>query len=405
VIDGWLQVPVGRRSTDWLTARPERTVIAVVHTVAGLGHLVDALELLEVDPRIQVVFTQAPDLFNNGVARMLDGLDTVVVPWRQAMATPFDLAIVSDTAGVHELDAPVLLVPHGVMNNKLAPAALAGVDNELVVGMAAAWLTRFGRLVPAAMALSHDELLAVLHRQCPEALTVARVVGDLCLDRLNASHGTRKHYRQRLGIGQEQVLVALSSTWGPNSLFGRWQRHVYELAAQLPPEHVAVAVMHPALWYGHGPRQVKAWLREACRGGLRIVEPLDWRALVVASDVLIGDHGSVTVYAAATGVPVLQIDDAPEAVKGGSAGSLLARSAMKLAIDRPLTEQLTEVMEGYEPSRHEAIRRRVTSRPEQAASLLRSLMYRLLDLEEPPGAVCADPVSLPMVRGERASDG
>jgi hypothetical protein len=293
VTDGWLRIPVDPTAGDWLTVRTERTVLAIVHTLAGAVHIQDAVEQIESDPRIQVVFTQAPDLFSHRVGAFLDRLDGVTIPWQQAVHTRFDLAVVADTAEVHELRAPILLVPHGVMNNKLAPPALAGVSGDLVVGLAAPWLTRFGNLVPAAVALSHDYLIDVLALQCPPALAVARVVGDLCLDRLVASRANAERYREQFGVAQGQVLVAMSSTWGPYSLFGQWKNEVYEAAAALPPEYSAVAVMHPALWFGHGPRQIARWLATAHRNGLRLVDPLTWRALIAAADVLVGDHGSL----------------------------------------------------------------------------------------------------------------
>jgi hypothetical protein len=136
-----------------------------------------------------------------------------------------------------------------------------------------------------------------------------------------------------------------------------------------------------------------AWLAKACRDGLRLVHPLDWRAVVAAADVLIGDHGSATVYAAAAGVPVLRVGDAPESVKTGSAVARLAQFALRLSSDRSLADQLQETMKIFGQETHRAISERVTSRPHQAAELMRSLMYRLLALPEPVGQARPTPVN------------
>ncbi|MEN3303824.1 MAG: hypothetical protein V7603_26 [Micromonosporaceae bacterium] len=394
----WLEVPVGWDAHRWVTARTERTVVAVAHTVASSGHLLDAVELLERDPRIQVVFTQAPDRFSNGLGDLLRDLGAVVIPWHQAIQCEFDLALAADSAGAHRLRAPCLRLPHGVMHNKLAPAALGGPASGQVVGLAAPWLTWYGRLVPASVALSHVDHRQVLARQCPQALPVARVVGDLCLDRLLASRALRQRYRRALGVADTQTLLMVSSTWGPHSLFATSRAVLGRLLAQLPQgSYAVVAALHPALWFGHGPRQVTAWLHEARRQGLGMVEPLGWRALAAAADVAIGDHGSATLYAAAAGVPVLRTPGAPESVRAGTAVAVLARLAPALAASgAALPRQLARAAAAFGPAARESVAARVTSEPGRAAPLLRTEMYRLLRLPEPVPVAEAAPV--PVVR-------
>lgn len=392
----WLRVPVGPDAGRWVTSRTQRTVLAVVHTVAGAGHLLDAIELLECDPRVQVVFAQAPDVLSNGVATLLRGLGAVVVPWHQAVRSRFDLAVATDAAGVHELHAPVLFLPHGVMNNKRAPGAPGGPDTDLVVGLAQPWLTWYGRLVAAAVALSHADLIGVLARQCPQALPVAQVVGDLCLDRLTTSRAVRERYREALEVADGQTLVAVSSTWGPQSLFARFPGLTNDLLSALPGQRFVVAVgLHPAVWYGHGPRQVLAWLRDQRRDGLVVADPVSWRGLVAAADVVVGDHGSATVYAAAAGVPVLRAPWAHDSVRLGSAVAALSKVAPALTDAESLPRQLDAAVTAFADAAGaagEAVAARVSSRPGDAARLLRSQMYRLLDLSEPRSAAETLPV-------------
>lgn len=395
VPEDWLRVPVGPDAERWVTARPQRTVLAVAQMVAGAGHLLDAVELLECDQRIQVVFTQAPNVFSNGVSTLLRDLNAAVIPWHQAVRSRFDLAVATDAPAIHELRTPILRLPHGVMNNKRAPASTSGPDSDLVVGLAAPWLTWYGRVVPAAVALSHVDLMGVLARQCTQALPVAQVVGDLCLDRLVASRAMRSHYRRALGVADGQTVVAVCSTWGPQSLFARFPTLPGDVLAALPGERYAVTVgLHPAAWFGHGPRQVLAWLREQRRGGLRVCEPVHWRGLVAAADLVIGDHGSSTLYAAAAGVPVLRTPWASDSVRTGSAVAALAETAPMLTDTRPLRWQVDAAMATYTDQTRQSVASRVTSHPGEAARLLRTQMYRLLDLAEPIGEATAAPVGV-----------
>jgi hypothetical protein len=399
--EDWLQVPVGPDAQRWVTARTRRTVLAVVHTVAGAGHLLDALELVEGDPRVQVVFSQAPDVFRDGVPALLRKLEAVVVPWHQAVRSRFDLAVATDAAGLPELPTPVLFLPHGVMNNKRAPAGLSGPDNDLVVGLSAPWLTWYGRVVPARVALSHVDLLAVLARQCRPALPAARVVGDLCLDRIVASRAAGRRYREALGVADGRTVVAVCSTWGPHSLFARYPSLLGKLLSTLRRDRYAVVVgLHPAVWFGHGPRQVLAWLREQRRDGLLVVDPVSWRGMVAAADVVVGDGGSATVYAAASGVPALRTPWAADSVRAGSAVAALAAVAPAITGTEPVRCQLEAAIaaSGDQPGR--VLAARVTSRPGEAAQLLRAQLYQLLRLAEPAGAAGAAPVGAARLVGE-----
>ena len=115
----WRQVPVGPGAGRWITRTGCKTVLMVVHTVTMGQRLTKLLPLFETDQRVQVVFTAGPHAFGNGVARLLRRLDGVVIPWEQATETPFDLALAAGYPSVHELRAPLIIVPHGAAYNKL----------------------------------------------------------------------------------------------------------------------------------------------------------------------------------------------------------------------------------------------------------------------------------------------
>lgn len=122
-----------------------------------------------------------------------------------------------------------------------------------------------------------------------------------------------------------------------------------------------------------------------------------WRAALVASDVVIGDYGSVTSYAAAIGAPVMLAASLPEGnVRHGSLSEAIALRAPRLRLDRRLTDQLCIVAEPQKGTTGRGpIAELITSRPGEASAILRRTMYRLLGLSEPLRAVSAAPVPLP----------
>jgi hypothetical protein len=163
-----------------------------------------------------------------------------------------------------------------------------------------------GRVVPAAIVLPHREWRRQLRRSCPEALPAAVIGGDPAYDRLVASMPHRERYRRALGVGGEERLVVVSSTWGPRSLHARHPELPSRLLTEASRTRYRVAVvLHPNIWHHHGSWQVRAWYADCLRRRVVLIPPEDWRGVLVAADRVIGDHGSVTYYAASVSVPTV----------------------------------------------------------------------------------------------------
>jgi hypothetical protein len=393
----WLRVPVGIDAPRWVTRGRCRQVLAVVHTVTSGQRLLEAVELVESDPRVQVTFSQAPDTFSAGVADFLRSTRGVVLSWEQATRERFDLALAASYGSLHLLHAPLLLMPHGAGYGKSVSVG----DEPMVYGLDSQRLMHNGVVLPAAVVLSHEDQREVLRRQCPQALDVAVVAGDPCYDRMVASLPRRDAYREALGVTPGQRLLVVTSTWGLDSLFARFEDFLPRLLEELAAHDYRVAAMlHPAGWFAHGVRQVEAWLAECRDAGLIVVQPeVDWRAAVVAADQVVADHGSIGVYAASIGTPVVLAEPPVSAVlSDGSAQELLQRVAPRLTFDRPLLAQFDDAARGA-PALGELMRERLTSRPGGSAAELRGAMYRLLDLEEPGRHRAPTPVPAPVGGG------
>jgi hypothetical protein len=395
----WRQVPVGLDAERWITRTGCKTVLVVVHTVTTGQRIVDVVRLLESDLRIQVVFTAAPDVFSNGVSDLLRDFGGVVISWDQATRMAFDLALAAAYGSVHELHAPLIVLPHGAGYNKLAVRRSMGgaVAGRGVYGLDPQSIVRGGSVVPTAIVLSHKADLGLLGRQCPEALPVALVVGDPCYDRVLASYPHRAMYRRALEVSETHKLVVTVSTWGSRSLFGQAIDVLDRMLAELPPnEYRIITLMHPNVWFGHGPRQVRAWLTGAVERGLRLVPPSsDWLGALIAADLVVGDHGSVAVYGAAAKVPVILAGFPGDDVSPASASALLAASAPRLREDRAIAGQLADAQAGYRTAVSELVAARITSEPGRFNQNMRRLMYRLLGLSQPATIPTMPPAGVP----------
>ncbi|BAG19020.1 MULTISPECIES: hypothetical protein [Streptomyces] len=393
-------VPVRLDVDRWATRRTRRKILAVVHTVTAGQRLLEAVRLLEGDARVQVFFTQAPDVFSHGVGPFLERLGGLVLPWHQAVQLPFDLAVAAAHGGLQELHAPVIVLPHGVGHNKLIPAGQRGrpVAGRGIYGLDRQWLIQDGRLVPESIVLAHHEDLTRLGRACPEALPAAEVVGDPCSDRITASLPQRALYRDALGVGARQQLVTVCSTWGPGSLLGRQWELLERLVEELPREDFRVALLlHPHVWNAHGEWQIRSWLAGLVGSGLLVIsQHADWVGALVAADHVVGDHGSVSLYGAMTGVPVLMGDVPDGDLDPASPAAELASLAPQLHADRPLDRQLARAAAAYRAERYAQVTARITSEPGRFAVRMRALIYRKLRLRAPAARPRTDHAPLPV---------
>ncbi|WP_306438532.1 hypothetical protein [Streptomyces sp. WY228] len=173
-----------------------------------------------------------------------------------------------------------------------------------VFGLAPEWLLSNGAPLADALVLSHPEQFDRLAAACPEALPTAVLAGDPCFDRMLSARPYRERFRRALGVRRGQRLVLLNSTWSSQSLLGDGGGDgdgegpgddvlpslLPRLASELPADEYRVAaVLHPNIWHGHGPGQIRAWLDRARRSGLTLIDPLkNWRQALVAADLVIG---------------------------------------------------------------------------------------------------------------------
>jgi hypothetical protein len=401
----WVQGPFGLDADKGATVGTQRTVLAVVHSVVTGARLADVLPVLSSDRRVQVVFTTAPSLFPGGVDDHLRDMGVAPIPWQQAVRERFDLAIAAGSGQLEKLHAPVVLMPHGTGFGKYparwpadglaAPRHAHGTERQQLV--------YHGRVVPAAILVAHQDRVGQLRRSCPEAIPAVIVAGDPSYDRLVSSLPLRAAYRRALGVRDDQKLVVVISTWGTGSLLAQAPGLLPRLVAELPSSRYrVVASLHPDAWYWHGSWQVKAWHADCVRDGLTLLPASEgWRAALVAADLVIGDHGSASVYAASLGVPVLLAAFSRDDVPPGSPAALLGKIAPRLRDGLPLLPQLELAAAIYRPERYLGLRERVTAVPGRAGQVIRQVLYRQLRLPEPPGIPVTEPVPLPPLCAER----
>jgi len=326
-----------------------------------------------------VVFTfNDTSPFSDGVSAMLRHAGARLVPWSQLPDLRFDAVVTaSENTELQAIDAPVLVLQHGVGFHKDLPNSRG--DGRRLAGTVRAADLRGRRVL---IAVTHPQQTAQLAEMEPEAAENAVVVADPMLERMRASRLLRHRYQAALGIGDRR-LVVVSSTWGQQSLIGRWPDLPARLLAGLDADAYRVAtVLHPNVTSGHGGLQLRLWLGAARDAGLLMVPPdAGWQAMLAAADCVVGDHSSMSLLAAGAGVPLLLAPLADEVVSGTPMTSL-SRSARRLDIQLPLAQQVADTISGYATGQYaDAVDATFAVPP--VARPLRELLYELLGLPEP----------------------
>jgi hypothetical protein len=384
----------------WDTIHSDRTVLLVARTLTSATRLLDVLDIFRGDFRVRPVFTVDDGTRSGaGVRELLQAAGVPrIVPWSALPSRDgYHLAITaSEQIDLDTISSTVVVLPHGVGFNKYVPDGETG--GRRIAGVPPTAALRTGRV---RLVLSHPDQQAQLAATHPDIVGQAVVTGDPTFDRLRANLAHRTRYRDALDAGNRTV-VMLSSTWGTESAFGRWRELLGQLLAVLPTdEYRVVAALHPNIWSRHNPATIRTWLADCLDSGLRLLPPeRGWQATLVAADLVIGDHGSNTLLAAALGKPILLAAFGPaDEVVPGTPVAEFGRMTPRLDPTRSLQSQLDKAVTEHNPHDYAPIVARTFAHVGEASNRLRELVYRELQLSLPAGPALlrrfAEPAAMP----------
>ncbi|MGJ5898020.1 translation initiation factor 2 [Streptomyces sp. V2] len=353
-------------------------VLFAARSAVALYRLLDVVPVFAGDPRITRCFTLVPGSdFGVDALAIVDALGGRIVPWEQAREEVYDLVVSASPKGeLAQLAGTHVLLPHGAGFSKTIRAEGSA---DSASGLDPVYLSR----APIALhAMAHPGQVARLASAAPHAATRAGVVGDPTLERLLASRTLRDRYRAALGTGS-RTLLALTSTWGPESLLSRHPDLPAELAAQLPYDEYQLAlIVHPNEHSRLGTYDLTERLSPALDAGLVLAAPREeWASTLVAADALVTDHGSTALYfAALDDRPVLAATDGGPELIPGSPMDVLLRAVPELS----RTTALPEALRAYRPGATGPATDAAFAHRGRALDRLRAELYDLLGLTPPP---------------------
>ena len=367
----------GVDESRWQTRSPRHTVVLAGRTTTSTIRLLETMWFFGADDRVRLRFTvNDTSRFSVGAREVLGAAGVRrLIPWPTIRETRYGLLVsASENLDFHELhdDQRVIVLPHGIGFNKMVPSA----DGPRLAGLPPVDALRSGRVT---VVLAHPDQRDQLLAACPEIDGHTVVTGDPTYDRLLGSLRLAEHYRHDLGTGDRR-LVFLSSTWGGQSQLGRARDLTSRLLATLPADrYQLVLAVHPNVWVEHDV-DVHRWLHHAVKAGLVLLPPeRGWHAALVAADLVLGDHGSISLYAAALGKPLLLTGHGDEVVPGTPIDTL-GRLAKRLDQGLDLRKQIDQALAEHDPGLLMPLADRVFAHVGSSSIRLRDTLYRELDL-------------------------
>ncbi|MER6563386.1 translation initiation factor 2 [Streptomyces sp. NPDC001027] len=395
--DGRRATGDGRRATgDGRRATGDgRDVLFAARSASALYRLLDVLPVFAGDDRVSRSYALVP-----GSDFGIDALSSVeragarTVSWDEASRRSYDLVLAASPKGdIGLLRGPRVLLPHGAGFGKSVPEEGSGVATAS--GLDPMYLLSGDRALASVHALAHPSQVTRLAAASEQAAARARVVGDPTLERMLASRSLRERYRAALGTGARK-LVVLTSTWGPESLLRRRPFLAADLLASLAYDAYQVAlVVHPNERARTGAFDLSEQLSPALDAGLVLAGAYEeWASVLVAADVVITDHGSTGVYAAALGCPLVgAYDGGGELIPGTPMAEFLAQGPRLRGAD---SGALEEALASSDPGAVRALAQSSFAEQGHALKLLREEVYRLLDLVPPAAPVDARVLPAPL---------
>ncbi|MCS7479441.1 hypothetical protein ACFFQW_25300 [Umezawaea endophytica] len=353
-----------------------------VRSVGSGQRLLDVVELLAADPRLRIVFSKVPSIWANGVDGLLGDVGVTTLDWDEAGTRAFDLVITASRTDLRRDRTPVLVIPGACGRRRVAPRP-------------------HGERVPAPRRTGSAVLLTA-HSDDLRRIGRDRTVlaGDLSFDRLTLSAGSRGEYRRALRVPAGRRLVVVVSAWGRRSLIVREPTLLHRFTDELAEDRYRVAVLiHPMAWFSEDVRHLNAWMTTARTASVQVVDPFtEWRPVVAAADLVVGDHGSITLYSAGAGLPVLSTSPVRTgSTPTGRRAAVAHHTAVpRLRPDLPLPSQVDAAHAAHSPHLQRHVSEHITSVPGQAARRIRARIYRMLRLPPPS----AEPMITP-IRGPR----
>lgn len=365
---------------SWPRSRGVTRILLDTRSSLTATYLEDLREAFGDDSRLLFFKTVRPNIPVADRQRCLALVNCPEISYRSAKFYPWDLIVLADhpTDHIEDLTARsgVLRIPHG-LGSKL----VNGQDYFYGPGLYA----RNGRLRYSCIFESSETRRDKFTAANPDLKDVIRLVGDLRIDKL-LQFAERARSREKLNA---RPTVVLAGSWSSGNLFEKLGPQLFAEAASLLDQYAFIIRPHPHVFNvgtvahsNNSPEKWKLYFEEQQKLGFVLSPPTDdpgW-LLSAATVVICDDLSSMALYAAVLGKRIIMVRSGSDQVAPESFCARLAHIAPNLTSAADLREALVTALQQEPLASVKSLSSEINSRPGQSTQLVRSELYRLLNL-------------------------
>ena len=360
-----------------------RRVLFVAANDLGLRQLLLLREVLAEDTRLRLTVTDSPRGAANRdlIGPWCEQRGFVYLPFRRARWRPWDLMIFADHDDMARfpVNVPKVRISHGIFGSKLIDGVPYRYDPK--------WVEYRGKVFYSRMFEPSDYAVECALKHNPRLQGIVVAVGDLSADRLLSLRPERDEIRAGFGCSPDDFVVLLQSTYGATSL-------MESIGNELVPQCVSLAAetdfrfilqTHPHHWtgpyaqdhpYGH------FLLDQEGKPGITVIHhDEDWAPYMMASDMVITDHTSLSMTYALLGKPMLFVAVPGTTLIEGNPGERLAQVLPKLSSIENLAVDIERARNEFPREQVAEIAKDILSYPGEAADRIQKEVYGLLGLD------------------------
>ena len=283
----------------------KRHILLVSNGAQMVEHLAELWELFKDDQNLTFCLLLWYEPQYGELERIAHKLPIRIVGLSKLYLTHWDLVVLADHLVSHHWSGwdlfswPILRIPHGAVGKR--------VDGELYAFGSKCYDKNRNIPYKRIFVYSENERRMAIDMDSQFSEKIA-VVGNLKSEKLLEKSLNRNEIRHQLGIKQDETLVFMVSTYGSNCLLNTMGDSLLCEARRLSGKFRFAISIHPKE-HQHKIETESDWnesLATLKSDGFLVMEfGEDWENYLVACDVILTDHSSLSSYGVALGKPYI----------------------------------------------------------------------------------------------------
>ena len=260
------------------------------------------------EENLYIYITNSPSCRSDEIEKIKKNCGKEFIKFTKSRLMPWKLIIFSDHDTMYKFSTmpKKLRISHGIYGSKLVDGVPYRYDKKWVEYRGKNFYTAI--LEPSI----YSYKFAIKHN--PNLKNVVKVVGDIEADNLLKLEVKREDIRDAFGYNKNDFVILVQSTYGENSLMETIGKELINKCVELSKKNKWKFIFqtHPNYWDGPVSK-IKPYgkfllTKKDCKNVIIITPKEHWAKYMVASDIAITDHTSLSMTYALLKKPLLFVN-------------------------------------------------------------------------------------------------